>query len=105
VSCAPLRVSRLALAFAGFIFTLSLALFPVRAQLIVELPNPNDEEELSASIGTWDDGLKILGLGTAVLDDYAPDFFGNVIISGAQRPAWSQNQRTQHRPQRRNARL
>jgi len=28
--------------------------------------------------------LEILGLGTAVLDDYAPDFFGEVVIRGAQ---------------------
>jgi len=61
-----------------------LAALPARAQLLIELPNPNDKEELSASIGTWDDGLEILGLGTAVLDDYAPDFFGDVIIRGAQ---------------------
>jgi len=84
VSCAPRRASRLAAVVAGFIFALSFTAFPARAQLLIELPNPGDEEGLSASIGTWDDGLEILGLGTAILDDYAPDFFGDVIIRGAQ---------------------
>jgi len=39
---------------------------------------------LSASVVDSSDALEILGLGTAVLDDYAPDFFGEVLISGAQ---------------------
>jgi len=51
---------------------------------LVELPDPSDYEEISAPIGGLGDTLEILGLGTAVLDEYAPDFFGAVEIRGAQ---------------------
>jgi len=83
VSCAPRRVSRLTAGAALFIFALTLALLPVRAQLLVELPNPSDYEELSPPSGSPTDTLEILGLGTAVLNEDAPDFFGEVLILGA----------------------
>jgi len=51
---------------------------------LVELPDPSDYEEISAPSGGASDTLEILGLGTAVLDDYAPDFFGEVEIRSAQ---------------------
>jgi len=84
VSCAPRRVSHLAAAAALLIFAITLALLPARAQLLVELPNPSDSEELSPPSGSPTDTLEIFGLGTAVLNNYAPDFFGEVLISGAQ---------------------
>jgi len=56
---------------------------PARAQLLVELPNPSDTQALPAPIGGPSDVLEILGLGTADLDEDAPDFFGEVEIRGA----------------------
>jgi len=54
----------------------------MQAQILIDLPNPTDYQQIPAP-SDYDD-LEILGLGTAALNDYAPGFFGNVIIRGAQ---------------------
>jgi len=63
---------------------LLVSVLPLHAQLLFELPNPSDYVELPAPIGGAGDTLEILGLGTAVLNEDAPDFWGEVEIRGAQ---------------------
>jgi len=78
------QLARLAAGVAAFIFAFLVSALSARAQLIVELPDPTDTQVLPAPSGGPGDVLDIHGLGTAVLEEDADDFFGEVVISGAQ---------------------
>jgi len=75
---------RLAALVSALIFAVLVSALPARAQLLIELPNPGDDEELPAPSGGPTDTLEVLGLGSAALKVDSPDFFGEVIIRGAQ---------------------
>jgi len=78
-------VSRLAATAAFFAFALCFAVAPLRAQLILyEVPNPWNYEWISGLTGDVNSILEIRGLGTAEIGVENPDFFGEVIISGAE---------------------
>jgi len=78
------RLARLAAGVAAFIFAFLVSALSARAQLVVELPNPSDSQVLDAAEVESYDALEVLGLGAAVLEEDAPDFEGEVVISGAQ---------------------
>jgi len=79
------NASRLAATAAFFIFALLFAAAPLRAQLILyEVPNPWSYQWLPEVTGDSDSTLEIRGLGTAEIGWGNPDFFGEVVIRGAE---------------------
>jgi len=77
--------SGLAARIAAFIFAFLVCALPLRAQLILyEVPNPWSYEWVSALTGDVNSTLEIRGLGRAEIGVENPDFFGEVIIRGAE---------------------